>query len=243
MKSAGIILVVVGALWALIALNMDTTVETGGERIGSGAYPINVPKTRVHNIGLMDERRNHLIIASVVALAGIMLFGFGSISPAAPRVLPPTTTLGGGTMPCPYCAEPIKMEAKICRFCQREVRHVGLVESTRPENRVPADEALIGKQSTDLQQDAGGATDKTKWSVIVDNPMIHRGILEPILRKYQPTLTDAGIRYCFELDAMVLGSSLSHDEATDLQSQLSAVAVTARLAKTRVPAFLGGADA
>ena len=28
---------------------------------------------------------------------------------------------GGGTRTCPWCAEPIQSEARICRFCQREV--------------------------------------------------------------------------------------------------------------------------
>ena len=28
---------------------------------------------------------------------------------------------GGGTRPCPFCAEPIQPAARICRFCNREV--------------------------------------------------------------------------------------------------------------------------
>ena len=28
---------------------------------------------------------------------------------------------GGGTRPCPFCAEPIQPAARVCRFCNREV--------------------------------------------------------------------------------------------------------------------------
>jgi hypothetical protein len=40
MKTTGLILTLIGIVWLLIALNMDTTVETGGQRVGSGLYSV-----------------------------------------------------------------------------------------------------------------------------------------------------------------------------------------------------------
>ncbi len=57
------LLVAVGVIWGIVAFNIDTTVESG--------------RNRVHNIGMMDERRNHLIVAGVLVLVGAIVFGVG----------------------------------------------------------------------------------------------------------------------------------------------------------------------
>lgn len=63
MKRLGIFLVVTGLLWLLAALAMDTTVSTV-----SG---------RVHNIGLLAERSNHLFLGSLCTLVGALFAVFG----------------------------------------------------------------------------------------------------------------------------------------------------------------------
>lgn len=115
MRAIGTILIVAGLIWAAIAFNMSTTVEAGGERIGSGAFSVDIPRVTVNNLGLMEQRRNHLMMSAVAIIAGIVLFGFGSVS----RTELPTTDEGHRV--CPYCAEQIKSAAKVCRFCQREL--------------------------------------------------------------------------------------------------------------------------
>lgn len=115
MKILGAALVIVGLAWALIAFNMSTTVEAGGERIGSGAFTVDIPRVTVNNLGLMERRRNHLMMAAVTILAGIILFGFGTVS------IPQQITTDEKQRTCPFCAEVIKAEAKVCRFCQREL--------------------------------------------------------------------------------------------------------------------------
>lgn len=110
MRDFGWGLVIAGLLWAAVALNMSTTVETGDGRSDLGRFSADVPQMTVHNIGLMDKRRNHLIMACVTLIAGVILIGFGSISRPY-----------GEHRACPNCAELVKAEAKVCRFCQGEL--------------------------------------------------------------------------------------------------------------------------
>lgn len=70
-KLVGPVLIAVGVVWAIVAFNADTTVSAGYER--------------VHNIGLMDERRNHLIVAALLVLVGAIMLGVGTRSSERPR--------------------------------------------------------------------------------------------------------------------------------------------------------------
>lgn len=76
MRTLGIILTAVGLTWALLAWNMNTVVETKDSYVGS----LYIPSQKVHNLGLIESRRNHLMLASVTVIAGILLFGFGVLS-------------------------------------------------------------------------------------------------------------------------------------------------------------------
>jgi hypothetical protein len=79
MKIIGIIVTAIGFMWAVAAFKMDTSVESGGQTFGSGAYAFAIPVSRVNNIGLMEERRNHLMLSGFTMLAGVILFGFGAV--------------------------------------------------------------------------------------------------------------------------------------------------------------------
>lgn len=76
MKIFGIFLAAVGLVWVLQAWNMNTVVETESKSI-VGIY---VPSQKVHNVGLMETRRNHLMLASVTVIVGVLLIGFGVLS-------------------------------------------------------------------------------------------------------------------------------------------------------------------
>lgn len=67
MRSLGIFLTVVGILWLALALGMDTTVG--------------VSTGRVYNIGLLEARRNHLMLGGLTTLIGIILTIFGEKRP------------------------------------------------------------------------------------------------------------------------------------------------------------------
>lgn len=79
MKQLGLVLVALGLFGAVFAFSMDTTIETGGDTIGSGGFSITLPKSRVHNLGLIEQRRIFLYTSGLVILVGVILFGFGSI--------------------------------------------------------------------------------------------------------------------------------------------------------------------
>ena len=55
---------VVGIIWLVVALNMDTTVSVEGRYLGID---------RVHNVGLMNQRTNHTIAASAITVVGALL--------------------------------------------------------------------------------------------------------------------------------------------------------------------------
>ena len=85
MKKLGYFLFAVGILIAAFGMSMDTTVETGGQTIGSGEYAVTVPTSRVHNIGLMDNRQTILYGAGLSLLLGAIFIGFGTLATNAPQ--------------------------------------------------------------------------------------------------------------------------------------------------------------
>ncbi|HDI3035680.1 zinc ribbon domain-containing protein [Cronobacter sp. EKM101R] len=93
MKYLGWTVLLVGVLWAVVALNMDVSVETG--------YG-----TRVNNIGLMAARQNHIIIGAFITLCGLLMAIFGGRKDDS-----------GPLVKCPFCAELVKSEAVKCKHC------------------------------------------------------------------------------------------------------------------------------
>jgi len=103
MRTIGALLLIGGCIGGCGSLAENTTVETG-----SGG--------RVHNIGLVSDRQNHLIISGFVALAGVLFFGFGEVAasrkaPSGPR--------------CPHCGGVLEsIRARLCQHCGSELRWV-----------------------------------------------------------------------------------------------------------------------
>ena len=117
MKGLGVLLVVLGCLGLLVTWSMDTTVETGGEQIGYGEYSRYVPKSRVHNVGLLEERRNYLILSSVAVIAGIVLYGFGALAEAQAKAKEPPAGPH-----CPKCNGVLEGRPELCKYCRTELR-------------------------------------------------------------------------------------------------------------------------
>jgi len=111
MKQFGVMLALVGVIWAVVAFLMETTVKT------DGAYSSYLPSSSVHNIGLMERRRTHLTLAGFTTLAGVVLFGFGSLR---------KEIASGPSRICPKCAESILAAASKCRYCGADILPVAV---------------------------------------------------------------------------------------------------------------------
>jgi len=107
MRKSGITILIIGLLGLIFTLNLDTTVSTY-----SG---------RVHNIGLMNDKNNFLILFISMIMAGLFLF-YKNKTPSSKTQL---------TRICPYCAEEIKVQAIVCRHCSRNVDPVSETEIKR----------------------------------------------------------------------------------------------------------------
>lgn len=77
MKTFGGIIIVIGLLWAILAFTMDTSVEVGGETIGSGDFTMVIPKSRVNNFGLMNDKQNYIMGSGITLLIGVILLIIG----------------------------------------------------------------------------------------------------------------------------------------------------------------------
>ena len=127
MKATGIVLLLVGTIAFFVGFNMDTTVATdfGGQR--------------VHNIGLMNDRQNAIIVAGILAVIGAIFVGF-----ARKSFQPIDIAIDNSSVrTCPYCAETIRAAATICRFCQKELSPI--VAALAPYVAPPNDEPLMNE--------------------------------------------------------------------------------------------------
>lgn len=109
MKAIGGLLIGVGLAWLGSALMMETTVV-----VLSPTYQ--VPMGRVNNLGLIERRRTHLMLASGTILVGTILMGFGSM-----RREEAADDVDEDLRACPHCAEPVRAEAVYCRHCKRDI--------------------------------------------------------------------------------------------------------------------------
>jgi len=114
MKGWGLFLIFVGVICAFLAIKMDTSVAIG-------------LTGRVNNLGLMNLQTNLLIGAGIAFISGILLIGF------SPK---PEASSSEAIRICPYCAEQVKAQAVICRFCQKDLPVLNLDSADREESDV-----------------------------------------------------------------------------------------------------------
>lgn len=126
-KGFGWVVLVVGVIWAIVALNMDVSVATG--------------YGRVNNLGLMASRQNHIIIGSVIALFGLLMIIFGKKN----------SEEAGVRIKCPFCAEPISPEAIKCKHCGSDVsEQKEKYLADRPKEFISDDFVIKDQQSSEV---------------------------------------------------------------------------------------------
>jgi len=115
MKTLGIILFAIGAYLLGTAFTMDTSVEVDYSYGNSSGLP-----TRVNNLGLMQDKQNYMILGAILTISGIAL---GSVKSKEAVVVEDYKK-------CPQCAENVKEEALICRFCKYDFRNENHIDRT-----------------------------------------------------------------------------------------------------------------
>jgi hypothetical protein len=116
MRVFGLLLMLGGLVWAVVAFNMPTTVDSSWPGIG-GAIGTDLPG-QVFNLDLAERRRTHLWLSGAVELIGVVLLSVGTL--ARTRTVSEGETLGSMRQ-CPHCAEDIRAAAIVCKHCGRDV--------------------------------------------------------------------------------------------------------------------------
>lgn len=101
----GLALVIGGlaALW-YYGFYFDTSVSVPGGSIAG--------IERVHNIGLIEQRKDGMLFGFAATILGSLLIYLGRDS---------TKGVAASEKKCPYCAELVKNEANICRYCNKDL--------------------------------------------------------------------------------------------------------------------------
>ena len=146
MKTIGLILITGGILLMIYALMfMDTSIAVDYQ----GGNSFGLPE-RVNNLGLMAQRQNYMIASGVSIIIGLVLF-----------FLPTYRTENipiyeNENKKCSQCAEQVRKEAKICRFCNYTFTEEELKETQMEIEQNELDNMNISYEERDKLMDEYG---------------------------------------------------------------------------------------
>lgn len=110
MRGMGYLLLGVGLAWLVWAVQLDTSVGVPN----GGAYGL---PERVQNLSLAEQKRMHLMLSIGCILVGTLLVGFDHVRQAGDDL----DVDDSDYRQCPFCAEEVLVEAKICKHCRSEL--------------------------------------------------------------------------------------------------------------------------
>jgi len=115
MRIFGAILALTGLIWGIVAFNISTHIHIPANTVYSPSGTYSTPARDVHNLDLADKRKTHLMIAGAILVVGTLLFGFGTLKGGPSSITTPKLRT------CPFCAEEVKIEAKLCKHCGKDL--------------------------------------------------------------------------------------------------------------------------
>ncbi len=108
-RVVGLLLVLSGLGAAVYCFAIfDVSVEVPRQEI----LGITIGGGRVANLSLMAERQNGILFGFGAAFVGGIFMFLGRET---------KTTIAADERKCPFCAEFVKTEAKVCRYCHKEL--------------------------------------------------------------------------------------------------------------------------
>lgn len=147
MREFGVVLLTLGICGTFyFAAMFDTSVETPA----TSFMDQTIGGDRVNNLGLMADRQNGIIISLGVAVIGTLMM-----------LLSPKTSASAGDRKCPYCAELIKVDAKVCRFCNRDV-----IAHLQPPVGEPCSPPVPACAEEPVEEKPGKISDAVFWLVL-----------------------------------------------------------------------------
>jgi len=108
LKTIGWIALAIGIAGLLATLNMDTSVATS---LGG----------RINNIGLINDKQSYLLAFAVCTIVGAIFVALNGRENRGASIEVAAWPPAGNERTCPFCAERIKFEAVICRYCQKDM--------------------------------------------------------------------------------------------------------------------------
>ena len=120
MVKIGVFIVIIGVLLGIYGYGMETTVTTDESVIGVGPDAIRIPSKKIHNIVLLEKRKECLMFSGGLVLIGIILYVAGVSQQSKLEE-------NRSRRACPKCGELIKNEAVKCRFCSYDIEPVDVV--------------------------------------------------------------------------------------------------------------------